>query len=107
MSPFDNEQSDLIHRVYMDPALEKLPMMKDLLKLFTTAELMRWTKIEEIYGPTLKALNIFDPKTETGQKRYKTLHQRIVEHVLASNLEHPSYQQILLKDHNEETDCPA
>jgi 26S proteasome regulatory subunit N5 len=84
LSPFDNEQSDLIHRIKADGALDKIPMLRDMLKLFTTKELMRWVKIDEIYGPTLKSMSIFDLKTEAGQKRYKTLHERIVEHVLDS-----------------------
>ena len=47
---------------------------------------MRWTKINEIYGAALKATSVFDPKTEAGIKRYKVLHQRIVEHVKHFNV---------------------
>ncbi|KAJ3207864.1 26S proteasome non-ATPase regulatory subunit 12 [Entophlyctis luteolus] len=79
LSPYDNEQSDLIHRIYEDSNLEKTPLLKDLVKCFITNELMRWPKIEEIYGPTLKATNVFD-KSEAGQKRLKALHERVIEH---------------------------
>ena len=43
---------------------------------------MRWVKVEEIYGAALKSLPIFDPKTESGKKRYEDLHKRVIEHVI-------------------------
>ncbi|KAJ3246378.1 26S proteasome non-ATPase regulatory subunit 12 [Chytriomyces hyalinus] len=79
LSPFDNEQSDLIHRIYEDANLSKLGLLKDLVKCFVTNELVRWPKIEEIYGPTLKATSVFD-KSEGGQARLKALHERVIEH---------------------------
>jgi 26S proteasome regulatory subunit N5 len=42
---------------------------------------MRWTKIDQIYGPALKQTDVFDPKTEDGPRRYLILQKRIVEHV--------------------------
>ncbi|KAI8924944.1 hypothetical protein BC831DRAFT_463209 [Entophlyctis helioformis] len=80
LSPFDNEQSDLIHRINEDANLSKIVLFKEFLKCFITSELMRWPKVEEIYGPALKASSVFDPATEGGQKRYKTLHKRVIEH---------------------------
>ncbi|KAJ3069031.1 26S proteasome non-ATPase regulatory subunit 12 [Podochytrium sp. JEL0797] len=79
LSPYDNEQSDLIHRIYEDTNLAKMPLLKDLVKCFVTNELVRWPKIEEIYGPTLKATVTFD-KSEGGQARLKALHDRVIEH---------------------------
>ncbi|KAJ3136357.1 26S proteasome non-ATPase regulatory subunit 12 [Physocladia obscura] len=79
LSPFDNEQSDLIHRIYDDPNLGKITLLKDLVKCFVTNELVRWPKIEEIYGPTLKSTVVFD-KSEGGQTRLKALHERVIEH---------------------------
>jgi 26S proteasome regulatory subunit N5 len=106
LSPFDSEQSDLIHRIYADPLLEKLPLMKDLLKCFITQELMRWDIINQLYGSSLKSLKIFDQTTEAGLKRYKTLRHRIVEHVkrILKTLEYPCYCKVLLSNHNEEID---
>ena len=46
---------------------------------------MRWPRIEEIYGVALKQTSVFDLTTEGGQKRYKALHKRVIEHV---NLEY-------------------
>jgi 26S proteasome regulatory subunit N5 len=54
LSAYDNEQADLIARVSEDVNLEKAPLYKELLKCFTTPELMRWSKMEEIYGQELK-----------------------------------------------------
>jgi len=50
LAPFDNEQSDLVHRISGDKKLEEIPKYKDLLKLFTTMELMRWSTLVEDYG---------------------------------------------------------
>ncbi|KAJ3270195.1 26S proteasome non-ATPase regulatory subunit 12 [Terramyces sp. JEL0728] len=80
LSPFDHEQSDLIHRIYQDPNLSKLVLHKELLKCFITNELMRWPKIEEVYGPTLKATTGFTQASEEGKKRYQDLHKRVTEH---------------------------
>lgn len=41
---------------------------------------MRWPKMEEIYGAMLKGTYVFSLSTEDGKRRYKDLHQRIVEH---------------------------
>ncbi|KAI8911773.1 hypothetical protein EDD86DRAFT_188772 [Gorgonomyces haynaldii] len=105
LSPFDNQQSDLIHRIHQDPSLEQLPLIKGLLESFITPELVRWTKINEIYGPTLKQTTIFDPKTEQGQKRYKTLHQRIVEHNVRVIAKY--YSRISMKKLTQLLDLPA
>ncbi|KAJ3257737.1 26S proteasome non-ATPase regulatory subunit 12 [Boothiomyces macroporosus] len=80
LSPFDHEQSDLIHRIYQDPNLKKLALHRELLKCFITNELMRWPKIEEVYGPTLKATTVFTQASEEGKKRYQDLHKRVIEH---------------------------
>uniref|UniRef100_A0A8I3W963 PSMD12/CSN4-like N-terminal domain-containing protein n=1 Tax=Callithrix jacchus TaxID=9483 RepID=A0A8I3W963_CALJA len=56
LAPFDNEQSDLVHRISGDKKLEEIPKYKDLLKLFTTMELMHWSTLHCInfqYGPPL------------------------------------------------------
>ncbi|KAI8809001.1 hypothetical protein BJ742DRAFT_805895 [Cladochytrium replicatum] len=80
LSPYDNEQSDLIQRIYSDPKLSKIPHEKDFVKCFITNELMRWPKMEEVYGAALKQTFVFDKATEEGKKRWETLHQRVIEH---------------------------
>ncbi|KAJ1564728.1 hypothetical protein HK096_006576, partial [Nowakowskiella sp. JEL0078] len=80
LASFDNEQSDLIHRIYEDPNVSKLIVFKEFAKCFITTELMRWPKIEEIYGEALKSTFVFNTKSESGSKRLKELHKRVIEH---------------------------
>ncbi|KAM3623700.1 uncharacterized protein V6R79_014648 [Siganus canaliculatus] len=86
LSPYDNEQSDLVHRISADKKLEEIPKYKDLLKQFTTMELMRWASLVEDYGKELRegspdspATDVFS-YTEEGEKRWKDLKNRVVEH---------------------------
>lgn len=60
---------------------------RDLLKLFTTMELMRWATLVEDYGVELRKGSLESPATdvfgytEEGDKRWKDLKNRVVEHV--------------------------
>ena len=51
----------------------------ELAKCFVTSELMRWAKMEEVYGPTLRQTAVFSKSSE-GDKRWKELHNRVIEH---------------------------
>ncbi|KAJ3295369.1 26S proteasome non-ATPase regulatory subunit 12 [Borealophlyctis nickersoniae] len=80
LSPYDNEQSDLIHRIFEDPNLNKVLLVKEFGRCFVTNELVRWPKIEEVYGAGLRESYVFNPATEDGEKRWKELHKRVIEH---------------------------
>uniref|UniRef100_A0A8C7KU57 26S proteasome non-ATPase regulatory subunit 12 n=1 Tax=Oncorhynchus kisutch TaxID=8019 RepID=A0A8C7KU57_ONCKI len=86
LAPYDNEQSDLVHRINEDKKLEEIPKYKDLLKQFTTMELMRWASLVEDYGKELREGSPDSPATdvfncsEEGEKRWKDLKNRVVEH---------------------------
>lgn len=80
LSPYDNEQSDLLHRIYQDPKLVQLPEYQEITKCFVTSELMRWSEIESTYGQLLNSTSAFNKSTEGGLKRLKELHNRVVEH---------------------------
>lgn len=80
LAPYDNEQSDLIHRIYEDPNLGKTPLFKQLVKSFITEELSVWGKIENNYGSILKQSYVFNHSTDDGVKRWKDLHSRVIEH---------------------------
>ncbi|KAJ1929964.1 proteasome regulatory particle subunit [Tieghemiomyces parasiticus] len=82
LASYSNEQADLIHRVAADPRLGKLPLYRQLLKHFTTNELMRWTRILEVYGATLSQTPVFHADTPAGTKRREDLHKRVIEHNL-------------------------
>ncbi|KIK70805.1 hypothetical protein GYMLUDRAFT_66019 [Collybiopsis luxurians FD-317 M1] len=75
LSPHDNEQSDMLHRIYNNPALEKLQLHYNLVKCFVTRELMRWPGIVELYGGFLRPTPVF-----TIEKRWDDLHTRVIEH---------------------------
>lgn len=85
LAPYDNEQSDLIHRVSEEKTLDEIPLYRDLLKCFTTAELMRWSHIKEVYESELRtgssATGVFEQGTDEGKKRWEDLRKRVVEHV--------------------------
>ena len=79
LSPYDNEQSDLMARIEKLQELDKVPEHKNLLKCFTTPELMRWPGIDSLYNPILRSTPTFD-KSDEGSYRWEELHNRVVEH---------------------------
>lgn len=92
LAPYDNEQSDLLERVSKDDKLTKVPESFNLIKCFTTPELMRWPGIESLYGDSLRKTKAFGSagvvgiagdveETEShGDARWEDLHNRVVEH---------------------------
>lgn len=101
LSPYDNEQSDLLHRVATDSRLLELPMHKELIKCFTNVELMRWPRIEEIYGQHLRTTPVFQKSDAKAEKRYLALKNRVIEHNIRvistyySRISVPRLQQLL------------
>ncbi|KAG8186063.1 hypothetical protein JTE90_005416 [Oedothorax gibbosus] len=86
LSPFDNEQSDLIHRVKEDKALEEMAQYKELLTHFTTPELINWKIAQKKYELELRiaatdptAAEVFG-NDELGKKCWQDLKNRVVEH---------------------------
>lgn len=55
-------------------------LLSELTKCFVTAELMRWSQIEELYGETLRQTDVFNRSTDEGAKRWQELHHRVIEH---------------------------
>ncbi|XP_050393713.1 26S proteasome non-ATPase regulatory subunit 12 [Patella vulgata] len=87
LAPYDNEQSDLIHRIKEDKNLEEIPKYRDLLKCFTTPEIIQWKLLCNIYENELKvgsdispATHIFNTRLEGGIKRWQDMKIRVVEH---------------------------
>ncbi|KAJ7070762.1 PCI domain-containing protein [Mycena amicta] len=75
LSSHNNEQSDMLHRLYADPALLKLELHHNLVKCFVTRELMRWPGIVSLYGEFLRKTPVF-----SEEKRWEDLHTRVIEH---------------------------
>ncbi|RUS73788.1 hypothetical protein EGW08_018447 [Elysia chlorotica] len=86
LAPFDNEQSDLLHRVSADRNLEDLEFYQKFLKNFTTNEIIKWSVLCKEYESGLKAGEnatfVFSTssKVEGGDKRWADLKNRVVEH---------------------------
>jgi len=101
LSPFDNEQSDLIHRIAQEKYLEELPYYNNLLKLFNTAELIDWSVLENQYQSILRAgtaecaaTQVFD-NSSGGNQRWKDLKNRVVEHNIRIMAKY--YKRVTLK----------
>ncbi|MCJ1366462.1 hypothetical protein MMC16_005591 [Acarospora aff. strigata] len=85
LAPYDNEQSDLLHRIQRDPRNTQVPLEAQLLKLFTIHEIMRWPMVAEKFGPHLCSTDVFDAEpNQSGDKkafqRWEDLRKRVIEH---------------------------
>lgn len=85
LAPYDNEQSDLLHRIAQDSRIAvSCPSEAELLKRFTVPELMRWPAIESNFGKQLTSTDIFDhTKNEEDPKahqRWLDFRKRVIEH---------------------------
>lgn len=86
LSPFDNEQSDLLHRIHADTRNSLVPIEAQLLKIFTIHELMRWPIVSEKFGPHLCTTDVFsvseNPANPKAYIRWQALRKRVIEHNL-------------------------
>ncbi|RYP20680.1 hypothetical protein DL765_002630 [Monosporascus sp. GIB2] len=85
LAPHDNEQHDLLHRVYRDSRNSQVPTDAQLLKLFTVHELMRWPEVAKLFGPHLCSTDVFDSQPnqsgdEKAHQRWQDLRKRVIEH---------------------------
>ena len=112
LAPYDNEQSDLLHRIQKDPRNTRVPLEAQLLKLFTIHEIMRWPMVAEKFGPHLCSTDVFDAESsQSGDKkafqRWQDLRKRVIEHnvrVIAkyyTRIQMPRLTQLLDLDEDE------
>jgi 26S proteasome regulatory subunit N5 len=85
LAPHDNEQHDLLHRIYKDTRNSLVPQDAELLKLFTVHELMRWPQVAQVFGPHLCSTDVFDSAPgqsddEKAIERWQDLRKRVIEH---------------------------
>lgn len=85
LAPYDNEQSDLLHRIKQDSCLSQVPEEARLLKLFTIPELMRWPMVSQQFGPHLCSTDVFDADAKQttdnqANTRWQDLRKRVIEH---------------------------
>jgi len=75
LSPHDNLRIDLMNRVHSDKRLSDLKLVKELLKVFITLELINPDQFDQ----TFKSALLEHPVFKTDPSRYQELHNRIVE----------------------------
>lgn len=89
LAPYDNEQSDLLHRIHRDSRNSQISTEAALIKQFTVPELMRWPVVAEKFGPHLCKTDVFaasatdastDKKDEKAHQRWQDLRKRVIEH---------------------------
>lgn len=84
LAPYDNQQSDLLHRIHSDTRNTLIPSEAQLLKLFTIPELMRWPIVSEKFGPHLCTTDVFSASPSTTDPkahiRWQDLRKRVIEH---------------------------
>ncbi|XP_064405875.1 26S proteasome non-ATPase regulatory subunit 12-like [Halichondria panicea] len=87
LAPFDNEQSDLKHRIYEEKQLEQIPLYKEVLECFRREELLDWSDFQAQYGPSLRIGGpdlpptlTFQPGDEIAEKRWEDFRKRVIEH---------------------------
>lgn len=104
LAPFDHEQSDLLHRVAADKRMAELPLYRyacamsamhyplivrvrarsacrDLLKAFTTVELIKWALFEARFKADV--LSLPQVQEHGAQALWETMRERLIEHVRA------------------------
>ena len=84
LSPQDSMQIDLLHKIKSLKAMEDMPTYVELLKLFSTDEIIRWPALMEQYKTELSAvaeLAKADVKDE-DLKWNEALQERVIEHNL-------------------------
>ena len=80
LSPYDNYQSDLIHKIKTNPVFSKnvSPQVFKLLEIFTTNEIIQWVKLEADYKDVFSQSDFF----AANEENVKSLHDRVIEHNL-------------------------
>jgi len=79
LSPFDNEQSDMMHRLKGDENIEKLPTCAALLKLFVSKELITWADVESQFKTALLGSGAWED-ADRSEARWNDLKKRVTEH---------------------------
>lgn len=85
LAPYDNEQHDLLQRIFRDTRNSQVALDAELLRLFTVHELMRWPEIAKKFGQHLCSTDVFDVQPgkssdEKAHQRWTDLRKRVIEH---------------------------
>lgn len=80
LSPYDNEQNDMMIRLSKNKVIEDLPVYKHLLQLFLSKELIDWNSLTNQYKAELLTLPVFDTNTKHGIQCWKEFRSRAIEY---------------------------
>jgi len=80
LAPFDNEQQDMMLKLDKSKLLDETPLYRELLRLFTSKELIDFEAVNKIYGQDLLSFDIFNQESKHGEKCWAELKNRIIEH---------------------------
>jgi 26S proteasome regulatory subunit N5 len=88
LAPHNNEQSDLLHRLYEEKKLQQIPVYKNLMECFRRRELLNWKEFQEMYTAILRegtpeepCTGVFSPD-EQGNQHWNDFHKKLIEHNL-------------------------
>merc|ERR1712241_1470131 len=84
LSPYDNEQYNMIHIILQEKSLNDIPKYKSLLEEFINQELIDQKKLVQMFGGELKQgsqdsppTEVFNEKSEEGRQRWDDLKSRV------------------------------
>ncbi|EFN56675.1 hypothetical protein CHLNCDRAFT_56118 [Chlorella variabilis] len=84
LAPRDSDQITLLATTEADRKLEELPLYRDLLKKFSSKEVLWWKHVESEYGPEVEAqAEVFGG--EEGARRKEDFKLRVIEHNLQAS----------------------
>lgn len=79
LSPYDNEQNDMMARLSGNKLTKELPLFQHLLNLFLSNELIDWNSLNNQYKNELLSIPVFDTSNH-GKKCWRELHSRVIEY---------------------------
>lgn len=80
LAPFDNEKSDMMERLLKHKFIDEIQLYKELLKEFTTIELINWYTMKAKFKDELMTLGMFDVTQQEGLKCWKDFRTATIEH---------------------------
>lgn len=80
LAPFDNEKSDMMERLLKHKFIDEIPLFKELLKEFTTIELINWYTMKAKFKDELTSLEMFNLNQKEGLKCWKDFRTATIEH---------------------------
>lgn len=78
LAKYDNQQSDIIHKVKLDKNFDEPPMalFKALLKQFTSTQIINWPEFQQVFASALSQHPVF---SGAHKERLDDLHNRVIE----------------------------